>query len=414
MNKYLDKYQEQFGLDLKLPLIFSLLGFLVLLATLFLVLKSAYENVYWVLLVLTMVCWLSAALLFFRTLNVILRQASHDDLEKDVQVNEYEELMAAVDVEEKKQFIQIGDELNRVQLIQADAISGLVNSFSGLEMQSKEQMTMVMSLISLLTGSAGDDEKTFREEASEIMAGFVESLQKMSDGSMELVTNMNAMNQNIGSIEKLLSEIDGISSQTNLLALNASIEAARAGEAGRGFAVVADEIRNLSKRSAQFSAEVRGNYKDIEESMREAKNIVGHLAADDLTLTMKSKNRMDEMMAEMEQTNQQVETELQRVSGISEAISSDVEVALQSMQFEDMTNQLLGHLQKRVDALRGFSEGYALLRLDFDIVGHNDVALDEHFKRLRSVMDAAHELTEKTERNPVHQKDMNDGEIEFF
>jgi len=123
---------------------------------------------------------------------------------------------------------------------------------------------------------------------------------------------------------------------------------------------------------------------------------------------------MDEMMVEMEQTNQRVEVELQRVSGISEMISHDVGVALQSMQFEDMTNQLLEHLQKRIDALRGFSEGYASLRRDFDIIKHEGVDLDEHFNRLRSVMEIAHELTEKTERNPVHQEDMGDGDIDFF
>lgn len=333
-------------------------------------------------------------------------------------VSEYEKIMDEAESEQKTQFEQMEDELSRVKSIQGDAIAGVISSFQGLESQSRSQLDMVSNMISLVAQSDSKDceTKSFRQEATAMISMFIQSIQDMSDGSRHMVATMDTMDGNLKQIAKLLGEVDGISSQTNLLALNASIEAARAGQAGRGFAVVADEVRDLSQRSHQFSSEIRKNYDEIEKAMKDAKQIVGKIASSDLTLTMSSNERMDEMMAEIEQTNEKVSVELQRVSNISAEITNDVEQALQSMQFEDMTNQLLVHLSKRVDTLRGFANASSLLRNDLNVVNRDELAVrhEKHIEHMQQVMSAAHELSEKTEKNPVHQESMDDGEIEYF
>lgn len=58
-------------------------------------------------------------------------------------------------------------------------------------------------------------------------------------------------------ISTFTKDIIDISNQTNLLALNASIEAARAGEAGRGFAVVSDEIKKLAENSNSSATHIK-------------------------------------------------------------------------------------------------------------------------------------------------------------
>ncbi|NGM19977.1 PAS domain S-box protein [Roseomonas stagni] len=64
------------------------------------------------------------------------------------------------------------------------------------------------------------------------------------------------MTEVLDRINRVASEIGGLSAQTNLLALNATIEAARAGEAGKGFAVVAAEVKTLAARSATATGEI--------------------------------------------------------------------------------------------------------------------------------------------------------------
>lgn len=356
-------------------------------------------------------------ILLAKTVTYKEKENLNDQIENDLAI-EYENLMSEADKEQSIQFKQIEDELKRVKSIQGDAISGVINSFQGLESQSNAQLNMVSKLISLLTNTSNAEEnsKSFREEATEMIAMFASSIKDMSDGSMHMVSALNKMSKNINEVEKLLSEIDGISSQTNLLALNASIEAARAGEAGRGFAVVADEVRVLSQRSHQFSSEVRNNYKEIDNTMNEAKEIVVKLAASDLTLVMNSRNRMDEMMNEIEQTNEQVGNELKIISSVAAEISNDVNLAIQSMQFEDMTNQLIEHVNKRVQTLQGFTDASACLRNDINAVRRHEqvLKLDEHIGLLHLAMSNANKLSEQTIKNPVQQNNMDDGEIELF
>ena len=394
------------------------IGLLLILSGLFFLINNNLVSLSVIVISTGIIFWIVANyLLLTKVVSYSEKEQTNEAISKKLE-DEYERLMGDADNEQNIQFDQIEDELSRVKSIQGDAIEGVITSFQGLESQSKNQLELVTGLISLLTTSSESESETksFREEATEMISMFMQSIEDMSDGSRHMVDAMNTMAVNINAIEKLIGEIDGISSQTNLLALNASIEAARAGEAGRGFSVVADEVRSLSQRSGQFSNEIRANYHEIEKTMSEAKVIVGKIAASDLTLTMNSKGRMDEMMSEIEETNANISNELKNVSNIAAEITGDVELALQSMQFEDMTNQLLVHLNKRVDTLRGFANASSLLRRDINSANRNEVAgqLEKHIIHLETVMSSAHELSDKTSKNPVHQESMDDGDIDFF
>lgn len=76
-------------------------------------------------------------------------------------------------------------------------------------------------------------------------------------------------------ISDILSMITQIAAQTNLLALNATIEAARAGEAGKGFAVVAGEVKSLASQTAQATAEISEQIREVQSAAGDAMSALG-------------------------------------------------------------------------------------------------------------------------------------------
>lgn len=236
-------------------------------------------------------------------------------------------------------------DLDNVQSTQAGATDTLIAAFTGMQNLIQQQTNFIHETIGKLTGDNGQD---YTAEVSSLMQNFINGLTQMSAGSMKLVEAIEAMSEQIGHVEKLLDEIDGISSQTNLLALNAAIEAARAGESGRGFAVVADEVRTLSQRSNHFSERIRNEYRGTRQLMDHASLEIVKMASRDLDITLQSKGRVDEIMHDIELSKQNISDHLAHMATTTEQINEHVVTAVKTMQFEDRTRQIIDVVKQRL------------------------------------------------------------------
>ncbi|GMR07724.1 MAG: methyl-accepting chemotaxis protein [Gammaproteobacteria bacterium] len=311
------------------------------------------------------------------------------------------------------EYILMEDELNRVRSIQAGAIEGLVASFRTLEEQSNNGRDLVENMTVRIAGDADAKSENHANEAIKLINVFVGNITAMSEGSVDLVEEITKMSDKIERIDKLLGEIDGISGQTNLLALNAAIEAARAGEAGRGFAVVADEVRSLSLRSSQFSEQIQGQFSDVKSTIGRSAEIIGAMASRDMSMTMES-GKIAKLMEDVEETNRKISKDLEQVSGISGQITESVSIAVRSLQFEDMTKQLLAHMESRLGTARTFLQEYTGLCSEYMNTEHDNESKRIYLSKFMNLHDDVNNRIQSTEHNPINQGNMDNGVVELF
>jgi methyl-accepting chemotaxis protein len=248
-------------------------------------------------------------------------------------------------------------ELGNTQAILSDAINTLVDTFTSLADQVRAQQALTLFITGGGEGGSdaeGHDSKKIFEHfvqlTSDAMNEFVDSTVQNSKHAMELVEKMDAINVEVGSILKILNEVEGIAKQTNLLALNAAIEAARAGEAGRGFDVVADEVRNLSESTNKFSKQIRGLVHNVNDALVDAEASINKLAASDMTFVMDSKQHVQSMMADLSALNNTIAQNAIELHQINAKVESNVGVAVATLQFQDMSSQLIAHAQMLIAA----------------------------------------------------------------
>jgi methyl-accepting chemotaxis protein len=317
------------------------------------------------------------------------------------------------------QFHEANIELRQVQDILADAISKLIDSFTAINSDVRAQQQLAISMGQLLSGAGGTKgDANFEQlmrETSETLGTFVDNTVHTSKIAMGLVDEMDDVNRQVASILAILGEIEGISKQTNLLALNAAIEAARAGESGRGFAVVADEVRTLSLRTNHFSQLIRTHMDKVHGSLSIAEKSIHEMASLDMNFALQSKSSVHEMMGEIHKGNVKVEQSMVKLSKIAADVEQNVGMAVTTLQFQDMTTQLIDHTRMRVQAMDAILQEVAAASAmgagEDGVEAHGYVARLDQCKQ--SVIGGVAALA-AAKSKAVSQESMGTGDVELF
>lgn len=366
------------------------------------------------------IVWLLAALLIWLENRRLLSQYTQNEQDRsDVQCrgildnarNQYQNL--------SNEFNVISDKVNVMQTIVADAVNGLSSSFHTLSNESGQQQQLVQEIISELHDTSGDEtQRGFIDETREVLEYFVDNITEVSRGGMSMVYTVDDIEKQMDAVNQLLAEISTIADQTNLLALNAAIEAARAGEAGRGFAVVAGEVRALSQNSNNLNNKIKGVVEQSKTNIAKAKAMVAEIAGKDMSVAMQHKGRVNEMLSMMKEKNAYIDAKLMDAREIAQRVDQGVNVAVRSLQFEDIARQQCEQLNFHIglvdELVTTTRDKIAAIQSD-DLGTEMTVEVIEQIiadfnQQIKDVTEKAVNMHSRTES----QSGMDEGDIELF
>lgn len=220
--------------------------------------------------------------------------------------------------------------------------SSSIQATDRISVQVENVAALIQEMVKLMEQSVEN-----ARHSSEQLSSVVKGTNEMAEISSEVEKNLKEFNSEFGMVKQETGTIEKITSQTNLLALNASIEAARAGETGKGFAVVAEEIRKLSEGTKASSGSIREALLKLEQTSERmtasitqtlklivtnlenvtVANESVHSITDDSVKLGENIRVVDDAMREVEDSNQNMVDNMNRVSEVMGRMTQSISVA---------------------------------------------------------------------------------------
>lgn len=270
---------------------------------------------------------------------------------------------------------QIGNSITNLASANEE-VSANMASITHHMTQISENITNVATSVEEMYSSLSQTNK-LTKKAEDISGKAKQSAQATSQA-------MQRLEDQAGSINRVVNLISDIAGQTRMLALNATIEAASAGETGKGFAVVAAEVKNLAQQTADANEEIAKGIKSIQQFTREALNHT---------------NTMSDHNAEVSEINTAIAHSMESESQTAREVSASVDsIAASGKELSLNINEISITLKENARTSSELSSGINGVNQNIhnikSTITEASVAMSENLKKTKDLNQTADSLRE--------------------
>lgn len=229
-------------------------------------------------------------------------------------------LIDTVKAEFNVQLIATDAELKQVKSLMDDAIDDLVDSFISLEASTRIEQKLVMLLASNEAENDNDELNPFREKQ-------LKSKQLLNEIALKLNTLIKDAKHN----------------ESDCKALNTLEQKAK---------ISINTIEQLLEKIGQntqglFVDDVRKHARELHSAISNASKTVNKLSADSKIYTQESKDISNKITKIMDENASNIASVADEMALTTTQIEQDVQTAVRSLQFQDMTTQLITQCGER-------------------------------------------------------------------
>lgn len=175
------------------------------------------------------------------------------------------------------------------------------------------------------------------------------------------------------------------------------------------FIVISDEVRNLSGNTDKFSKQVHELVNDVTSSLRLAERFLDGLSSNDPSIVRQSEAHIHSMIDSIAEFNDAITQNAVELNLTSSKVEQNVLVVISSLQFQDMSSQLIEHARMRMKALQEVAN-----EMSKQVDNPNNLEYMERIAAYNRLLDKHVVSLDKQKANPVAQKDSSSGDIELF
>lgn len=210
-------------------------------------------------------------------------------------------------------------------------------------------------------GSTATDDTivTLTENARQTIADVRSALANMRKHDRGAETELQSLGKEISGGMAQLAEIGEITERSRLIAFNMAIEAARIGSKGNGFKVIVNELRDLNDRTAVFSkrvSELLGRFKDFTDSLARKSSKESSSLAMEVERGIHDEEKTIESLMAVSHACLDMSGDIEQVVN---SVNKDLDGILESLQFQDITRQIVEGAQAIIKNVQGELEKLA-------------------------------------------------------